>query len=703
MLGDVAVAVNPEDARYTASLGKQLRLPLSAAAAHGGRTIPVIADSWANPEFGTGAVKVTPAHDPNDFAIGERHGLPQLSIMDAEARIDLPGSPYHGLDRMVARERIVDDLQAAGLLVAVEEHPMSIGVSQRTGAIVEPRLSTQWFLKIAPLAEKAIAAVEPGPNGEPPAIQFKPEQYRKTYLEWMRNIHDWCLSRQLWWGHRIPAWYCAACSAVMVARDSADRVQPVRQRRAHAGSRRARHVVLRRPAAIYCLWLACSHRRPRGLLPYAAARYRLRHPLLLGGAHGYVRLLVYGAGADRQAANAPGPAPWLNRSPSAEVYIHALVRDADRQKMSKTKGNVLDPITVVKQYGTDAVRFTLASMASPGTDIAFNEQRTEGYRAFANKIWNAARFIFMNVERAREAGVVVDPLTLPTATHSQEIEARWIRSQLAATAGEVNQALATYRYDDAANLVYQFFWGDFCDWYLEVVKLRLQFGEQADLGGAHTALATLLAVFEASLRLLSPFMPFLTEELWHALYSGAPPLASIGLAAFPTGEAPFGMDSAVRAAMAFVQELITAIRAARKELGVEEKAQVPVRVRAGAAFTATLAEAQPIIERLARISSITVVEAAPEGAGVRSAIGFDVQVVYEKQIDRAAERERLGKELARLEKEQSGAEAKLINESFLGKAPPAIIEGIRRRAAELRELIAKLRSALDGLASNEAE
>ena len=702
MLGDAAVAVNAEDARYTAFVGRLLRLPLSAAAGGSDREIPIVADGWANPEFGTGAVKVTPAHDANDYAIGERHGLAKLTIMDAEARIDLPGSPYHGLDRYAARERIVADLDEAGLLVAVKDHPMSVGLSQRTGAVIEPRLSTQWFLRTADfadehgqpregLARKAREAVAPKEGA--PAIRFTPDQYRKVYLEWMDNMHDWCLSRQLWWGHAIPAWHCGACRGITVARATP------------TACRHCASTELAQDADVLDTWFSS------GLLPFTVFGWPEKTPdlqafyptsLLVTGFDilffWVARMVMLGVHLMHGEPKTDGTPRTLAESvPFREVYIHALVRDADRQKMSKTKGNVIDPIEIVRQYGTDAVRFTLASMASPGTDIAFSDQRTEGYRAFANKIWNAARLIFMNVDRAAEAGIVVDAQTLFAETGSEELEARWIRARLAATAAEVNAALASYRYDDAASLVYRFFWGDLCDWYLEAVKLRLRFEPEADLAGAERALVTLLQVFEASLRLLSPFMPFLTEELWHALFDGAPPAASIALTGYPTGTSPFAQQPAVCVEMTTLQELIGSVRALRKEMGVEEKEAVPVRVRATAATEQTLRGARALVERLARVSAIDYAAEPLEGAGVRSTPVFDVQVLYQKQIDAAAESERLQKELTRLQKEQLTADAKLANESFLAKAPAPVIEGIRKRQGELLELIAKARAGLDAL------
>jgi valyl-tRNA synthetase len=687
MLGDTAVAVNPDDARYLAFHGKLLRLPLSGVNGGAEREIPVVTDSWANPEFGTGAVKVTPAHDPNDFAIGERHNLPQLSIMDETARIDLPGSPYHGLYRYAAREKIVEDLQALDLLVAVKDHAMAVGLSQRSGAVVEPRLSTQWFVKIQPLADKAIAAVEQG------YIKFTPEQYAKTYFEWMRNIHDWCISRQLWWGHRIPAWHCEACGQITVSR--AD--NPARC--AECGS-----AAIQQDTDVLDTWFSS------GLLPCSVFGWPkhtrdldIFYPtsLLVTGFDilffWVARMIMLGCHFMLDVPMANGDKRTLKDAvPFREVYIHALVRDADRQKMSKTKGNVIDPIEIVEKYGTDAVRFTLASMASPGTDIAFSEARTEGYRAFANKIWNAARFIFMNEERAALGGIEVGRNTLIDSFGPDEnapIEARWIVSRLNHTAADVNQALAEYRFHEAANLVYQFFWGDFCDWYLEIVKLRLDFTENADKQAARAALTTLLATFEAALRMLSPFMPFITEELWHALYNGNPPAKSIALSRYPQ---PFdeALDLAVESEMATLQDLIVNIRAARKELEVPEKELVPVRVRTahGPHFEGALT----IIQRLARVSALDHVENI-EGSGVRSTPAFDVQVVYERTVDVAAERERLTKELAQFEKEQANAQRQLANEGFLAKAPAHIVDGIRKRAAELVILIEKTRRSLDQL------
>jgi valyl-tRNA synthetase len=413
--------------------------------------------------------------------------------------------------------------------------------------------------------------------------------------------------------------------------------------------------------------------------------------------------------------------------PFKAVYIHALVRDANREKMSKTKGNVIDPIEIITKYGTDAVRFTLASQASPGTDIAFNEARTEGYRAFANKIWNAARFLFMNIDRAREAGIEIElpktsviSTTNPGApfmtassswvgsTTTDTLESRWILARLSQTSAAIHASLNDYRFDEAANLIYQFFWGDLCDWYLEIVKLRLNFEPSNDLpfptserdeetvAQTKASLTTLIAVFEASLRMLSPFMPFLTEEIWHALYNSAPPAKSIALTRFPRAE-DFPCDQAAVSEMQFLQELITTTRALRKELGVPEKESAPIRLHSTSGFLANLEWSQEILTRLARVSGIEISESTLTGTNARSTASFDVAVVYERQIDIPAERERLTKELAKHEKNLTACEARLGNEAFMSKAPAHIVEGLRKQAAETRTLHDKTKAALAAL------
>jgi valyl-tRNA synthetase len=690
MLGDVAVAIHPEDERYLHLHGKKLRLPLVS------REIPIILDEWVSRDFGTGAVKVTPAHDPNDFALGERHHLPSINVMDAEGRINADGGPYAGLDRYAARKKIIADLEAQGLLAGIKDHTNNVGHCDRCKTVVEPRLSTQWFIKIQPLAEKAIAAVKPNAQGNK-AICIVPDQYEKVYLEWMENIHDWCISRQLWWGHRIPAWHCSACHKITVAR-----IDPTVC--AHCGSEK-----ITQETDVLDTWFSA------GLLPVSVfgwpnitaenrGDFDAFYPtsLLVTGFDilffWVARMIMFGCWFAGDVPMPDGSARSLADSvPFREVYIHALVRDANREKMSKTKGNVVDPIEIVKQYGTDAVRFTLASMASPGTDIAFNVARTEGYRAFANKIWNAARFLFMNVDRAAEIGITVDPATLggmPTVGNDAPLEARWIVAELHSTATKVNQSLDNYRFDDAANTIYQFFWGSFCDWYLEIVKLRLDFSETADKEQTKSALTTLVSVFEAALRLLSPFMPFITEELWHAVYDGNPPAKSIALISYP--KAAETIDNDALNAMELVQRLIVEIRALRKETGFEEKAITPVEVRTDVIYQGLFTESSAIVERLARVNKVSLVSEITAGLAKHSTPAFDVGINRPK-IDVTAERERLDKEIAKYEKGLISAERQLGNESFLAKAPAQVVEGLRKQEAETRLLVEKARAALDNL------
>ncbi|MFZ1940857.1 MAG: valine--tRNA ligase [Terracidiphilus sp.] len=735
MLGDTAVAVHPEDERYLHLHGKKLRLPLM------NREIPIVVDPWVSREFGTGAVKVTPAHDPNDFAIGERHHLPSINIMDDRGHINENGGVYAGLDRFAARKKIIQDLEARSALAGVKDHINNVGHCDRCKTVVEPRLSTQWFVAVnkqpngggQSMAEKAIAAVKADADGKK-AIRFTPENYEKIYLNWMEDIHDWCISRQLWWGHRIPAWHCATCHKITVAR-----VDPTAC--AHCGSNE-----ITQETDVLDTWFSS------GLLPVSVFGWPNFNsspgapgPEHLGTGEGsradaalsradfdafyptsllvtgfdilffwVARMIMLGCWFSsgvpvKEADGSLRPRTLSESVPFKEVYIHALVRDANREKMSKTKGNVVDPIEIVKTYGTDAVRFTLASMASPGTDIAFNVARTEGYRAFANKIWNAARFIFMNVDRAAEVGITVDPSALggmPTVAENAPLEARWIVAELHATAARVNELLVNYRFDEAANSVYQFFWGSFCDWYIEIVKLRLDFGTDllnaptgellGEYKGTRAALTTLVQVFEAALRLLSPFMPFLTEELWHAVYDGNPPAKSIALTKLPEADrSSSDTDSVID--MGFLQKLVTAIRANRKELNVEEKGVVDVEVNALGGFRKVVDRNLIIIQRLAKVNYVRHVNRLSEGLLKYSNPDFDVAVIYEKKIDVAAERERLTKEIEKREKQKASDELQLSDPVFLSKAPAHIVEGKKKLAAENVLLLEKDRAALAAL------
>jgi len=701
MLGDTAIAVNAKDERYTHLHGKHVLLPLMK------REIPIITDELAQPEFGTGAVKVTPAHDPNDFEAGKRHNLPQINVMDEHAHMNQNAGAYLGLDRYEARKRVLSDLQEQGFLVGEKDYALAIGKCERCGTIVEPRLSEQWFVKIAPLAESAKEAVESG------EITIVPDNHRQVYLNWMNNIHDWCVSRQLWWGHRIPAWTCAKCKHVTVARE------------APLTCGKCGSTELEQVSDVLDTWFSS------GLLPFTTLGWPEKtrdqavfYPTtLLITAYEILffwvaRMIMFGChfmqGHEQDAAikKASGYGDKKNDSvPFRHVYIHALVRDAERQKMSKTKGNVVDPLDVIERFGTDATRFTLAAMAAPGTDIAFSESRTDGYRAFANKIWNAARFMFMNVDRLGfvwgQPPSAVQPRQSPgSASHaagvsgfeSATLEDRWILSRFNRVVADVNDALKTYRFHEAANRIYDFFWGDFCDWYLELIKPRLNFEEGADKSGARAACANLVNLFDASLRLLHPVMPFITEEIWQAMYEGKPPLKSIALAGYPQADEK-QFDLAAETEMAILQDLIVSVRNLRAELKVEPKVKVPIEVFAHEADIRRMIEQnRGAIERLANVEKITFVEnSMASKPGARGTARFDVHVIYERKIDVAAECERLKKELEKIEKELANNQKQLGNEQFLAKAPEKVVEGLRRRGQELLVLQEKTLSKMKEL------
>jgi valyl-tRNA synthetase len=699
MLGDTAIAVNAKDERYTHLHGKKVLLPLM------NREIPIITDELAQPEFGTGAVKVTPAHDPNDFEAGKRHHLPQINVMDGHAHMNQNAGAYAGLDRFEARKRVLHDLREQGFLVGEKDYTLAIGKCDRCGTVIEPRLSEQWFIKIKPLADRAREAVETG------EITIIPENYSTIYLNWMNNIHDWCVSRQLWWGHRIPAWTCGSCKEVIVAREAPSKCPKC------GGTK------LEQVSDVLDTWFSS------GLLPFTTLGWpektrdqEVFYPTtLLITAYEILffwmaRMIMFGCHfmqghqQDPAIKKASGWAEKRNDSvPFRKVYIHALVRDAERQKMSKTKGNVLDPLEIIERFGTDATRFTLAAMAAPGTDIAFNESRTDGYRAFANKIWNAARFMFMNVDRV---GFMWDRVSDPVkpgqspgaieagvqAFTANTLEDRWILSRFNRVADDVNAALETYRFHEAANRIYDFFWGEFCDWYLELIKPRLNFEEGGDKSAARTACANLVSLFDTSLRLLHPVMPFITEEIWQAMYEGKAPLKSIALAEYPRAEEK-QFNLGAETDMAILQDLIVSLRNLRAELKIEPKVKVPIEVFAHEREIRDLIERnRGAVERLASVEKITFVETSlSRQAAARSTARFDVHVVYERRIDVAAECDRLKKELEKIEKEWANNQKQLGNEQLLAKAPPHVVEGLRKRAAELTVLLGKTKSKLKEL------
>jgi len=672
MLGDTAVAVHPEDERYKHLIGKRALLPLM------NREIPIIGDEMVDREFGTGAVKITPAHDPNDFEAGKRHGLPQIEVMTDDAHLNENAGAYAGLERFAARKKIVEDLQAQGYLEKIVEHINAIGHCERSRTIVEPRISTQWFCRMQPLAEPAIAAVERGD------IQMVPENRRTEYLNWMRNIRDWTLSRQLWWGHRIPAWYCSDCNEIIVAREEPKTC-----------AKCASSKLLQDPDVLDT-WFSS------GLWPFSTlgwpektADFERYYPtsLLITA---YDILFFWVARMIMMGLHFTGKVPFR------AVYLHSLVRTPTGEKMSKSKGTGLDPVALNQQYGTDAMRFCLASMAAPGTDIVLTDDRLLGARSFANKIWNAARFLFVNLEKFEQAGVGLEELAAPAvreqAPYAYEGEVplidRWLFGRLAGTVETVNAALEDYRFHEAAQGVYQFFWGDFCDWYIEWVKPDLQ---STDLERASVAWKNLFAGFDAALRLLHPFMPFLTEELWHQLPQKAA-VKSIALDRYPQARASWKNAEALRE-FGMVQEVIQSLRTIRSEMKLDKKKVAAEFSSADAGARAVVEANREGITRLAFLTELRVTrEKLPEGGGgVRSTAAFDIRIAYAVEtVDAAGEVARLKKESEGLEKAIASKEKQLGNETFRNRAPENIIkqmeETLTGQKVELEKVQERLRS-----------
>jgi valyl-tRNA synthetase len=674
MLGDTAVAVHPQDERYQHLIGKNVLLPLM------NREIPIVGDEMVDREFGTGAVKITPAHDPNDFEAGKRHNLAQIDVMTDDAHMNENAGAYAGLERFAARKKIVEDLQAQGLIEKITDHMNSIGHCERSRTIVEPRVSLQWFCRMKPLAEPALAAVERGD------IQIIPENRREEYFNWMRNIRDWTLSRQLWWGHRIPAWYCQKCSQIIVARQDPTEC-------AACGSRE-----LVQDPDVLDTWFSS------GLWPFSTlgwpeetADYKKYYPtsLLITG---YDILFFWVARMIMMGLHLTGKVPFR------VVYLHSLVRTAGGEKMSKSKGTGLDPVALNREYGTDAMRFCLASMAAPGTDIVLSDDRLGGAKAFANKIWNAARFLFVNLDKFEQGGITIDELAAPAvrdgAPHAYQdgvpLADRWLFSRLADTVKTVNGALATYRFHEAAQSVYQFFWGDFCDWYIEWVKPELQ---HADRERATVAWKNLFAGFDAALRLLHPFMPFLTEELWHRLPQ-KPGAKSIALDSFPVVKRAW-LDVQAAKEFGLVQEIIQNVRVIRSEMKMDPKKKVVGEFSSADAWVRGVITAnKDAIERLAILSEMQVSsQKLPEsGGGMRSTAQFDLRIPYAAEtIDVAAEITRINKESEGLRKAITSKEAQLGNETFRSKAPEKIIKQMEEALAVQRVELEKLTDRLKQL------
>jgi len=675
MLGDTAVAVHPEDERYLHLIGKSLILPLAD------REIPVIADTMVDREFGTGAVKITPAHDPNDFEAGRRHNLPEIDVLNDDGRMNENAGTYAGLDRFAARKKIVEDLQSQGLLDKITGHKLSVGLCERSRTVVEPRASNQWFCKMRPLADQAMAAVERG------EISMVPENRREEFFNWMRNIRDWVISRQLWWGHRIPAWHCAGCKKVTVARETPAKC-------AHCGSA---NIV--QDEDVLDTWFS-SALWPFSTLgwPEQTPDFKTYYPtsLLITA---YDILFFWVARMIMMGIHFTGQVPFR------AVYLHSLVRTASGEKMSKSKGTGLDPVALNQKYGTDAMRFCLTSMAAPGTDIVVSDDRLLGARAFANKIWNAARFLFINLDKFEEGGVKLEEFAAPEIREKGPypfngkvplIDA-WLFGRLAETLDTVKAAFETQRFHEAVQSIYQFFWNDFCDWYIEWIKPELT---GADRERATIAWQNLFAAFDAALRLLHPVMPFLTEELWHQLPQ-RPGAKSIALERYPESRVEWRESSALEA-FQLIQEVIKSVRAIRADMKLDPKKRIAAEFSSeNEVLRKTVQANLDGILRIALLTELQITEAklAQSGGGLRSTALFDVRVPYVVEaVDVTAELARLQKESERLLTDIASKERQLGDETFRSRAPAKIIFGLQATLEERRIEIQKVTERIKELA-----
>ena len=650
LLGDTAVAVHPEDARYRAYHGATLRLPVL------GRKIPVITDPYVTPEFGTGALKITPAHDFNDFEIARRLGLPGVRVIDEKGAMTAEAGKYKGLDRFACREKILKDLKADGLLEKVERYQLSLGHCYRCKTVVEPMVSKQWFVAVKSLADKAIGAVAEG------RTQLIPATWEKSYFDWMTNIRDWCISRQIWWGHRIPAWTCEHCGQVLVPRQDPEKCP-------HCGS-----LELVQETDVLDTWFS-SALWPFSTLgwPEDTPELKIFYPTTVL-VTAFDILFFWVARMMMMGLHVMGEVPFH------QVYIHALVRDPEGQKMSKSKGNVIDPLDIMDQYGTDAFRFSLAAFAAMGRDVRLSEERIAGYRNFANKVWNACRFTLMNLEDF-EPGLPDDlPLTVVEA---------WLLSRLQQVTQETVRCLDSYDFDQAAHVLYQFIWHEFCDWYLELIKPQLH--DAAHPQTRRHCQGILLKVLSAILRLLHPFMPYITEEIWQKLPQAQ---GSIMVAPYPQ-PAPNLLNPAAEAEMRLVMEAITAIRNLRWEMNVPPASQVEIFLYSAASPPLDiLRRHSQDLTLLARVRELHYQEeAGPPAAAAKAVVdGVEIYMPLTGVIDFKEEERRLSRELEKISKELAKAQKKLANEDFRRKAPAAVVQKEQERVQSWSEKLAKLQN-----------
>jgi valyl-tRNA synthetase len=657
-LGDTAVAVHPKDKRYRKYVGKTLQIP----SVEGTISIQVVADAAVDPKFGTGVIKVTPGHDPTDFEIGKRHNLPVRTVIGFDGKMTAAAGKYAGMDRFECRKRIVEDMQALGLIDHIEPYRHAVGVCYRCKTVVEPLVSKQWYVRTKPLAEPAIKAVRSG------KIKFIPRGWAKTYYHWMEQYRDWPISRQLWWGHRIPAWHCDRDGGVYVSR-----VDPSACPKCGGA--------LRQDPDVLDTWFSS------GLWPFSTLGWPDSTPELKTFYPTSVLVTGFDIIFFWVARMAMFGLKVMGEVPFRHVYIHALVRDAEGRKMSKSKGNVVDPLTIMDQYGTDAFRFTLAAMAAQGRDVRLSEERIEGNRNFANKLWNAARLVLSNLDG-------YDPRLARKGTPT--VAERWIRSRAGAAVREVRRALDTYRLNDAASAVYQFLWHEFCDWYLEIAKRTLY---QKDNAVARAVTQqTLVETLDTTLRLLHPFMPFISEDIWQRLPRAAGGPASIMVAAFPKA-ARKDHDPDAEAWMSAVISIVSAIRTIRSESRIPPAVELVAILRPGGGLdVAALRDAAPLMGALAR-ASITVDPAAvrPPQSALAVAQGAEVYVRLEGVVDLAAERQRLGKEIDKAAKEIAFLEGKLGRPDFVERAPAEIVARERERLTEQQAVREKLTASLAAL------